>query len=331
MYRDNLELGTADSHNFVLGHGALGDVITSLPAIVHARTTHHAGLQMTVWCPPWQMELIETLLRPYGDFAIRSVSDVPKTREEREAIGGQWSMNSMVGNTHTRNRVHMVDYAFNCLIDARPESMLQRSYPCQASIEYLKGYANAVVIPVGATSDNKILRASVMVPLVEYLLQCGYQVVIVGTKVSHTHAELGGGGTEKIVIRDEVDRFPHGLLDRCVDLRERTTLIELRNILGSAKAVVGVDGGTLHLAGTTNTNIVYAMGTTVPEHRFIARNGDAHQRIRYVMPHDLECAGCQSRWTLTSHDFRFCAYNDNKCMDSFHVEDFINALKELGL
>lgn len=331
MYRDDLELGTADVHNFVLSHGALGDVITSLPAIIHARRMHHKSLRMDVWCPPWQMELIDHLLKPYGEFTIKDVSKVPRKKEEREAIGGQWSINTMVGNTHTRNRVHMVDYAFNCLIDAQPESMEQRNYPTIAPVTRMTTYANAVVFPVGATSDNKLFRASVMQPVIEWVVRSGYKPVLVGTKVSHTRAELGGGGTEELVIRDEIDKLPDALVKQCFDLREFTTLIDLRTICGNAKAVVGVDGGTLHLAGTTDTNIIYALGTTLPKHRYITRLGDPSHKIRYIGPRDLACAGCQSNWTMTSFDFRYCAYGDNACMGALHPDDFIEALKQLGL
>lgn len=104
----------------------------------------------------------------------------------------------------------------------------------------------------------------------------------------------------------------------------------LGDLLGHAEAVVGVDGGTLHLAGTTDTNIIYAMGTTHPKHRYIARNGNPHHKIRYVVPRDLECIGCQSNILLQfHHDFRNCIYKDDECMDHLHPDDFINGLKEL--
>jgi hypothetical protein len=65
--------------------------------------------------------------------------------------------------------------------------------------------------------------------------------------------------------RDEADRHPRAerpaaevVFGECIDLREKTTLLELRDVLGHAAAVVGVDGGTLHLAGTTDVPIVFA-------------------------------------------------------------------------
>jgi len=330
MYRDGKMLGDGLPMNFVLNHGALGDVICSLPAVIAGRKADPFSI-LRVWGPSWQHELLEHLLKPYGEFEIRNFEDFPKTKAEREERNlGHTALNQMPFNTHTRNRVHMVDYAFGCLLDARPEGLLERSYPTKAPLGPRRFDEPYVVFPVGSTSENKLFRASVMAPIIKWVNEQGYVPVLVGTKTSHTKAEAGGVLTP-ITIIDEVDRLPPSLRIECVDLREKTTLLELRDLLGHADAVVGVDGGTLHLAGTTDTNIIYAMGATIPQHRFIARNGDPSYKIRYVGPRDLECTGCQSKWRMSRHDFRNCPYGDSKCMEQLHCDDFINGLKELGL
>jgi ADP-heptose:LPS heptosyltransferase len=333
MYRDNGQIITHDDHRFILYHAALGDMITSLPAIIHARKTVVPDVVMHVYVPSYQMDLVRVLLEPYGHFVIGNIVDVPLSRADREKAwpNASVSMNTALKNSHTRNRVHMVDYAFNFLIDARPESMSQRNYPNAAPLGYRQIPDRYVVVPVGATSDNKLFKAKVMQPVLEWLLENHYLPVLVGTKMSQVRAELGDKLSEPLVIRDEIDKLPSALVAQCDDWREKTTLLELRDILGHADAVVGVDGGTLHLAGTTDVPIVYAMGTTLPKHRYIPRGGDHNHKIRYVGPRNLECTGCQSNWQLTRLDFRFCAYGDNKCMDLLHPEDFINGLKELGL
>ena len=332
MYRDNIQLVTDTRINFVLNHGALGDVITSLPALVVARQRHSPEVKMKVWGPVWQKELLAHLLAPYGEFEILNFADFPMKKAQREELDiGPVALNQMPFNTHTRNRVHLVDYAFGCLLDARPESMAERNYPTAAPLgPRVVGMEKYIVFPVGATSDNKLFRASVMAPIMQWALDNGYLPVIVGTKTSHTQAEAQGVLTP-IVIREETDKLPPGLLEECCDYREQTTLLQLRDLCGHADAVVGVDGGTLHLAGTTDTNIIYASGTTLPKHRYIARHADPSYKIRYVGPRDLECTGCQSNWRMSRQDFRFCAYNDNLCMERLHPDDFINGLKELGL
>jgi len=331
MFRDNVEISTTFLHNFVLAHGALGDMITSLPAIVFARQTHHENMKMRVWVAAWQMDLVRHLLAPYGTFEILDFAAFPhKALDRKDWDGGPVSVNYVLHNTHTRNRVHMVDYAFNCLLDARPESMLERSYPTAADLGLKVIEGDYIVFPVGATSENKLFKASVMAPVLAWALRRGYKPVIVGTKTSHTQADAGGVLTP-ITIIDEVDKLSPVLFSQCLDMREKTTLLELRDILGHARAVVCIDGGTAHLAATTDTNILFASGTTLPKHRYLARHGDPSYKIRYVGPRDLECAGCQSNITLSSWDFRFCIYSDNLCMTAFDPDDFVEGLKELGL
>lgn len=330
MQRNGQLIVTHFDHRFILNQGALGDMITSLPAIIYARKNTPPDIKLTVYVTPWQVDLVRHLLAPYGDITVDSMADVPVTVEERREAWPEasTSINGAVQSTHTRNRVHMVDYAFNFLVDARPEQAADRNYPTEAPLVHRHELGGPyVVIPVGATSDNKLFKASVMEPIIRWLGDNGYMTVLVGTKMSFTRAQMGDKLGEQLVIRDEVDKLSKDLM--WLDWREQTTLLQLRNILGYAKAVVGVDGGTLHLAGTTDVPIVYAMGTTLPQHRFITRHGNPHHKIRYITPRDLECSGCQSRAVLTRHDFRFCPFNDSLCMEKLHSEDFITALKEL--
>ena len=335
MYRDRDQLITHDQHNFVLNHTALGDMITSLPAIVWARKFYHPAMKMRVWVPEWQMDLVRHLLQPYGEFEVADFAKLPLKHLDRAAQfeGQPFSYNASLLSQYTRCRVHMVDYAFNHLLNSRPETMEDRSYPTAAPLGVTAPaglYGPYVVFPVGATSDNKLFRASVMQPVMEWCLSQGLRPVIVGTKTSHTRTEIDGQ-LKPVVIRAQTDMLAKEVFDQCLDLREKTTLLELRDLLGYAAAVVGVDGGTLHLAGTTDAPIVYASGTTLPKHRYIARHGDHTYRVRYIGPRDLECYGCQSNWPMTTLNFTECAYGDNACMEQLHPDDFIQALKEVAL
>jgi ADP-heptose:LPS heptosyltransferase len=331
MYRDGKQIITSEVHNFVINHAALGDMISSLPAIAFARQRYTPQLKMRVWVPPWQMDLVDHLLRPYGEFEIRDFLTFPAKYEDRKVADlGPISYNAAMYDQHTRCRVHMVDYAFNFLINARPENMEQRSYTTAAGLGPRTIFEKYVVFPVGATSDNKLFKASVMGPVMQWCIDAGYTPVIVGTKTSHTHTKVDGE-LKPIVIREQSDLLPREVFAKCLDWREKTTLLELRDVLGHAKAVVGVDGGTMHLAGTTDVPIVFASGTTLPKHRYIPRHGSHEFRARYIGPRDLECYGCQSNWPLTTWHFTGCAYGDVACMDKLDPRDFIDALKELGL
>lgn len=335
MYRDGKKIITAKRHNFVLNHGAMGDAICSLPAIAKAGQWYGDAMDLRVWCGAWQHDLFAHLLAPYGKFTMMDLKDFPAKWEDRRAIRfstdfGPVSYNAPAFDQFTRNRVTMIDFAFHFLLDSRPEGMADRSYLTKAPLGSRQIVGEYVVFPVGATSENKLFRASVMAPVMRWCFDNGYSVVITGTEKSHTHVNVDGA-LQPIKIIAQTEMLPADLREKIVDLREKTTLLELRDILGHADAVVGVDGGTIHLAGTTDVPIIYAMGTTLPKHRYIARQGDHTRKIRYVLPRDLECAGCQSNLFLTTWDFRHCLYGDSACMGALHPDDFIAGLKELGL
>ena len=61
MFRDNAQLLTSEIHNFVLNHGALGDVICSLPAIIRNR------VDLPVPLPP-----MTPTIAPLGTWKDRS-------------------------------------------------------------------------------------------------------------------------------------------------------------------------------------------------------------------------------------------------------------------
>lgn len=336
MFRKGIELRTEDRVNFVLNHGALGDVITSLPAVIQARRTHGPDMTLAVWAPSWVYDLVKVLLEPYGEFEYRIFEEFPvKGADRRKMLElGPIAANSFHGQPHTRNRVDMVDFAFSCLLDARPESDDERNYPNAAPVGNASSpvHGKYVVFAAGATSSNKTFLPEIMGPVIDWVYEAGYLPVVVGSKTSHVKAETGPGKFEPLPVIDNFDGLPYQTKNKCVDLRNTTTLLELRDICAGAQAVVGVDGGTLHLAGTTDVNIVYGLTSVSPKHRGIVRDGIRNKNVIHVVPRDLACAGCQSNWTLMfGHDFRDCAYQDDMCTRTLCSEDFIEALKDFGL
>jgi ADP-heptose:LPS heptosyltransferase len=168
--------------------------------------------------------------------------------------------------------------------------------------------------------------------VLKWLIEVHYTPVIVGKSTSHVTVPGAKGLPTPVVVRQEFDAVSPETQAQCIDLRDKTSLLELRDWLGHANAVIGMDGGTLHLAGTTNVPIVYACTHIDPLDRPIVRYGERNWNVRHIAPRELECSGCQSHWTLMfKMDFRYCAYKDYKCTYQLHPDDFINALRELGL
>jgi ADP-heptose:LPS heptosyltransferase len=332
VFRDGIEMRTEDHVNFVLTHCALGDGIASLPAIVWARKMHSQDMTMTVWAPTHMLPLFEHLIGGGPGLKFMPLDEFKTVRGKGDdEHAGACVINSVHHNHVTRNRFDMVDFAFATLLDRQPDNDAERCYPHWAPLGPRPYDEPYVVLPVGATNEAGIFHPKVLVPFIEYLLAVGYQPVLTGAHNTHVHTTEKGKPT-LLVVRDRVDDIPPGLLEQCTDLRNKTDLMQLRDWCGHANAVVGVDGGTLHLAGTTSVPIVYGCTRIDPRHRGIVRGGEMNWNLIHVTPRELECAGCQSNWTLMfKFNFANCVYNDHKCVEQLTADDFIEATKALGL
>ncbi len=326
MFRDGVQLRTEDHVNFVIAHSALGDMITSLPAIQFARRTVTQDVRITVWLPEHQIPLVRTLLGP-AEIKLMPLHEFKaKVGAGSADLAGPGVINATYKNTVTRNRLDMVEYAYLTLLDRLPETPKDRNYPT-APLGPRRINVPYVVFPVGATNDASVFHPGVMGPVIDYVLSRRLLPVILGK--SETHVKVVGSDT-KLVVRDLFDALPESIRQGCLDLRDQTTLLEARDICGHAEAVVGIDGGTLHLAGTTAVPIVYGCTRVDPRHRPITRADVKNWRLRHVAPRGLGCAGCQSNWALMfNHDFRFCGYGDFKCVTTLAPSDFIIAISHL--
>lgn len=326
MYRNGTTVRTEDHVHFLMTHAALGDLITSLPAIIYARRITSLDLGFTLWIPEHQMDLVKHLVEGPG-IQIKPLHtfDV-KTHTRAEA--GPAVQNCGLQNTVTRNKMDMVTFGFVTMLDTIPRTVADMNYPHWAPLTApasIKG--GYVVISSGATSDNKIFHPRIMAEVITGLKVRGYKVIIVGKSTTHVKA---AGETKVLHVRDTFERMPQGVQDLCIDMRDKTTIMEARDLIGHAAAIIGVDGGMLHLAGTTNTPIVYGITSVDPDDRGITRHDKFNWKVRHTWPKDLECAGCQSHWVLVfKQDFRECAYEDNKCVEELKSKDMLDAFDSL--
>lgn len=327
MYRDGIEMRTEEGVNFVLSHGALGDAISSLPAIVWARKRHTLDIAMRIWCAPYQVDLFKHLLEGPG-LTVHPLEDLKRhLHSGSPEFVGACVVNYTIKNTVTRNKHDMVEFAFATLLDRQTDDVVEKEYPWWAPLGDRVIDEDYVVIPVGATNDASTLHASVLAVIVEGVLERGLVPVLTGKRGKSGVVMLNNKTPMPLVIHDKVDDLPKDLLDRCVDLRDKTNLLELRSLCGHARAVLGIDGGTLHLAGTTEVPIVYGCTRVAPRHRGIVRHGEQNWNLIHVTPRDLACSGCQSNWTLMfGFDFSKCGYNDFACTKQLDGRDFLEAL-----
>jgi hypothetical protein len=325
MYRNGTTVRTEDHVNFLMTHAALGDLITSLPALIYARKINSLDLGFTLWVPEHQMELVEHLVGGPG-MQIKPLHTFSRKTHVRSEAGPA-VVNCGLKNTVTRNKMDMVTFGFVVQLDTIPRDLRDMNYPHWAPVGPKTIDGDYVVISSGATSDNKIFHPVVMTQVVTGLRARGYKVVIVGKSTTHVKA---ASETVVLNVRDTFELMPQGAQDLCIDMRDKTTIMEARDIIAHAAAIIGVDGGMLHLAGTTDTPIVYGITSVDPDDRGITRHDEYNWKVRHVWPKELECAGCQSHWVLVfTQDFRECAYEDNKCVEEIKAADMLDALDDL--
>jgi len=326
MYRDGTTVRTEDHVHFLMTHAALGDLITSLPAIIYARKINSLDLGFTLWVPEHQMDLVKHLVGGPG-IQIKALHTFDmKTHVRSEA--GPAVVNCGLKDTVTRNKMDLVTFGFVVQLDTIPRTTADMNYPHWSPVKPMHGLPKQyVVISSGATSDNKIFHPRIMQEVIVGIRARGYEVVVVGKSTTHVKASHD---TIALQVRDTFERMPQQIQDLCVDMRDKTTLMEARDIIGNAEAIVGVDGGMLHLAGTTDCPIVYGITSVDPDDRGITRHNVYNWKVRHVWPKELACAGCQSHWVLVfTQDFRECAYEDNKCVEELKSAEMLAMMDEL--
>lgn len=118
------------------------------------------------------------------------------------------------------------------------------------------------------------------------------------------------GGANERSLADSIRQFSSLPV---VDLVGQTTLKELAHIIRGAKAYVGGDTGTMHLAAAVNTPVVAMFGPTDP-----VRNGP-YSEIATTITALRECRGC---WK------RSCP-RKLECLDVINPETVLQAIKKL--
>jgi ADP-heptose:LPS heptosyltransferase len=336
MFRPDRPLTLEKNCNFVLTHAALGDMIASLPAVRYARKVRPSHTNVIVWVPEHQMALVSHLLGAETEagksiyvLPLHLFKEIATSGDERQdKIAGVAMLNSVFKETVTRNKIDLVAYGYLTLIDRLMIEPAELNYP-SAPLGPRTINEPYVVLPVNGTTINKTPPASWIEAMIQWCVTAGYKPVVTGKKDTIVKVI---GDDKPVKVLSHFDDLHPDIRALTLDTRDTLSLLEARDVCGYARAVAGFDGGTIHLAATTDVPIVYGLTTTIPEHRYVYRHSELNWRLRHTTPRNLTCAGCQSNWDLAfGYNFRDCAYGDNICVDHLNPDDFIDGLKSLGL
>lgn len=182
--------------------------------------------------------------------------------------------------------------------------------------KFATDFSSAVILVTSYRDKTRMIYPEEILKISEWLLSRKILPVFVGkTDFADTERE---SNLAKSSLTDAIAEC--GL-----DLRNKTTIPELASIMQASLAVVGVDSGPIHLAGTTTTPIVCGYTSVSPEHRVpIRRTGQT-----IAIAPEIECIGCESRWRSNTWNYEQCYFGHTNCSRVMTADRFINALESI--
>jgi hypothetical protein len=137
--------------------------------------------------------------------------------------------------------------------------------PLEEPINQIEG-KYVVIHPVNSW-PNRTWSQDNWLKLSEELIKLGFKVVAIGKDSSETGFF-------------NVDKPVHDMGDNITNLMNKTSISQTWHIINSAAAVITMDSGILHLAGTTQTPIIELGSPINPEFRRPRRKNSKHIYVR---------------------------------------------------
>jgi len=298
---------------YCLNSAAVGDLIAAAPILKHAIETYHQQTDYKVGIYPDFKDLFPFV--PEEKFTEISGS------YDKEYSVRYLNIPAPGGNLCklTPSRLKLTHYACIGLM-AKILSDAELQYVPLKPVDISKygvDFNKAVVIITTYRDKQRTILPTEIKKIAEYVYAKGLIPVYVGktgsisiwkNNLAMTDFEYPGFG---------------------VDLRDKTSFRELATIISKSRAVVGMDGGPIHIAWTTQTPVVCGFTTIKPELRIPYRG--LAQTIP-VVP-NIVCNFCESDWNLNFWDFSNCPRKMEvaECVSKMSAFKFISALERLNI
>lgn len=317
MYRNNDIAQNVVHINFIFDDVGIGDSIAALPALKFIHD-NHPHVIAHIWVPDYFLEICKRSLPASKNFIIRPLS-VSKHKYNPKYPGRSFKLFNYVALA-----THPTDTAFlnfvNKIVDNSQKNYLHFDTSDQ-NIKQFNLPEKYVVIPVAYTTEVRQFLPEHINKIVDFVKTKGYDIIFLGKKSTYN------GLTNSIIgnVDEKID-FSKG-----INLLDKTSLLESREIIAHSAAIIGLDNGLIHLAGTTNVPIIVGYTTVEPNVRMPYRNDImGYNCYPVVPPESLDCRFCQSQMNFTlEHDFRFCYYKDNKCTKILSSELYIEQINKI--
>ena len=160
---------------------------------------------------------------------------------------------------------HAINLGFMLLKDEM-ECFYQPTEPCKLHIPTEK----YVLVHAAQNWASRTWSAENWAELCRKLIELSYVVIVIGKDSS----EVGFFNVQKPVFNINVDK--------CIDYTNKTSISDCWYLIDKCHAFVTMDSGLLHLAGTTDANIIQLGSSINPEFRKPYRKGSQDYKLKYV-------------------------------------------------
>lgn len=291
---------------------SLGDVIAAAPVVKYAVETFHEKATYHLLARPYYFDLFDFVPKDkLGDQSQPFSCTVPW---QIRYLNTPRTTNARTTSMH----MHLSTFASIQLLNRIiPDEFLNYLPLPKVDVSHFNiDFSKAVLIIVTFRDDVRRISYETVKGISDYAVAKGLTPVYIGKvdsseiwkdspfKLAFDNAEMPSGG---------------------VSLLNKTTILELASIMDQSYAVVGLDSGPIHLAGTTSVPIICGYTTVSPVHRFPRRK----KGIFKAIAPKIDCIHCQSNWSLNYYDFGFCYFKHYDCLKQMTADKFISALESL--
>jgi len=297
--------------NFIFVNGGLGDYLCWIPALQWL-ASQATWIEGNAIIPKYFVEIAEYFLKPFPKWAHHEYNDlaqIPKVDQmafrgpvelQRESLNATGAHLLTCGWVYFTNK-EKAPPGWENYPRFAPEDLEKIELPEAAKPLRPKTYA---VVTTGMTTNSRKVPPGGWNAVIEHVRARGLTPVLLGKSVMETGNARNIHTTFDGALRTE----------GCVDLRDKTSLMQAASIMSGAACVIGHDNGLLHLAGCTDVPIVFGYNMASPEHRQPIRKVGRVYNV-FLTKEELACTFCQSNTNFViGYNFRDCFYGDMICM-----------------
>lgn len=297
---------------FMFNSLAMGDVIAAVPVVKWAIDTYYPDHKNYLVVAKGMFRSLFPFVpdENFRDYDVKENSwGVPANYAM--ACINQKKEPMIVRNTP--KHMHLSQYASIKLMDRiLPDKDLMYVPLTPVDISHFNLPKKYVVFVSSYRDDTRAWHSDYLLETARWAASKGYCPVFIGKTDMNLETHL----IPKTSLPKVIDGFEH------IDLRNKTTIPELAMIMGGARAVLGLDSGPIHLAGTTSVPIICGFTSISPEHRVPYRRKGLFLSVTPNIP----CIGCESNWSSHFWNFENCYLGHIDCCKQMTADKFIKKL-----